>query len=259
VKHAQLAAILPIGDVNIMINNLTHQPDVLGKPLTLKALGKNLPNASHLDINGTIDHVNPKNTIDQLNWSIQDWRLDKFVLSESNSMPVTMAKSSSTATGNIIIKNKSLKGNFVADFNAVQWQVNDNNGWQGQVSQTLKTIDKFKLEGEIKGTVTSPSINISSDIDSLMKKAVSKQAKAKQSEVEKKIQSYLNDEIAKVGGPYEEQLSILSQSEGNIKQQMRKIEEMLKSEVESSVNEQKKKIQEKTKQELKNKLKNFKF
>ncbi len=259
IRHAKLAASIPVGDVDIDINDVTNQPQILGKPLTLKATGEGLPTASSLLIDAVIDHVNPKTPTDKIDWSIKDWQLTDLVLSKKDAMPVTLQKSLTNASGTASIQNKVLEGIFNADFKGVEWQVAEKKGWEGEVAKALKTIEKFNLKGEITGDISSPSFSIASDLDDHIKNVATQQLKTKQAELESKVQSYLNEQVTQVGGPYEDQLAALTNTEGSVTQRIDQLEEMLKAEIQSAVDDKKQQAEDKAKDAVKDKLKQFKF
>lgn len=256
VRRARLGTELPLGNIDLQLGDVTHQPHILGRPMTLKASGEKLPAADRLTLNGVFDHVNPAAGKDNVEWTVSGWKVADVTLSKSSTLPLLLQNARVDVSGNLgLAGGAALNGAVDAKFVNAAWKSEAKEGWAAQVAKALTTIDKFSLNGKVQGDLSAPDISIKSDLDEQIKSSAMAQLKSKQAEFEQKLKARLEEEIEKSAGPYKEQLAALTQSEGSLDDRIKKMEEMLKAEMQSAVDSKK---QEAEKQ-LKDKLKGLKF
>ena len=74
---------------------------------------------------------------------------------------------------------------------------------------------------------------------------------SKQAELEQKLKTRLNEEVAKAAGPHQDQLAFLTKTEGTVEQRINQLDEMLKAELKSAVDTKKQEAKDKLKDQLK--------
>ncbi|MBW2436060.1 MAG: TIGR03545 family protein [Deltaproteobacteria bacterium] len=255
VRKAKLGLELAAGNIDLEVNDATHQPDVLGRPMRLHAAGNQLQNAQDIKIDGVIDHVKPGATKDTITWSLNGFKMADVAISKSSSLPLTLTSALANLKGDIEIKGQALAANVNAKFSNANWSSTATEGWTSRVVKSLTSIHQFKLEGELQGNLRSPSLSLRSDLDEQLKQAVAGQLKSAQNELETKFKARLNDEIASMAGPYKDQLAFLTDKESSLDQRVNNLDEMLKAELKSAVDTKKQEAEDK----LKDKLKGLKF
>ena len=255
IRKAALSMTIPAGNIELTLNDATHQPNILGRPMRLHAEGNKLQNAEQIKINGVINHVNPNETKDAITWSLTGWKMENVSISKSERLPLTLISARANLSGDITIQSQSLAANVKAAFNDTQWNSSATEGWTGRVAQSLASVRKFNLDGQLQGKLTSPQIKLHSDLDEQLKQAVAGQLNAAQVELEKKFNTRLNDKIADTAGPYKDQLAFLTDKQNTLDQRLNKLNEMLKAKLKSATDSKKQEATEK----LKGKIKNLKF
>lgn len=255
VKRARLSTELPLGNIDMQLADVTHQPHILGRPMTLNANGEKLPGADKVTLNGVFDHVKPDSGRDKVDWTVSGWKVADVTLSKSSTLPLQLEKASVNINGNLAVAGVGLQGAVDARFSGAAWKSGATDGWAAQVSKTLSTISSFDLSGKVQGNIRSPEISIKSDLDQQIKQAALSQLKSKQAEFEQKLKARLEQEVQQSAGPYKEQVAALTQTEGSLEQRINKLEEMLKAETQSAVDSTKQEAEQK----LKDKLKGLKF
>ena len=255
IRKAALSMTIPAGNIELTLNDATHQPNILGRPMRLHAEGNKLQNAEQIKINGVIDHVKPNETKDAITWSLTGWKMENVSISKSERLPLTLISARANLSGDITIQSQSLAANVKAAFNDTQWNSSATEGWTGRVAQSLASVRKFNLDGQLQGKLTSPQIKLHSDLDEQLKQAVAGQLNAAQVELEKKFNTRLNDKIADTAGPYKDQLAFLTDKQNTLDQRLNKLNEMLKAKLKSATDSKKQEATEK----LKGKIKNLKF
>jgi uncharacterized protein (TIGR03545 family) len=255
IRHAALSLNLKAGDVALDVEDITHQPQILGRPMRIQGAGDNLRGLQSIKINGVIDHVNPAKIKDLLSWSFRGWQLSDIDVSKNPQLPLTIASTSADLTGKVVYGGKDFISDVDAKFQNTQWNTGVTEGWAGRVASMLKNIHQFTVDGKIQGDFKSPNITLRSDLDEQLKQAVSGQLKAAQKELQQKLQTRLNSEIEKAAGPYNEQLSFLTKAEDTAEQRIKQLDQSLKAELKSAIDQKK----QQTTDKLKNKLKGLKF
>ena len=255
IRHAALSTELQAGSILVDVKDITHQPQILGRPMRIQATGTNMPERQSIKIDGVIDHVDPKNIKDRVNWTFNDWRLSDIVLSKETAMPLTLASARADLSGQINYGGKNLTTDINAAFKDTQWYTSASEGWEGRVANTLKSINQFKVDGKIQGDFQSPQFTLHSTLDEQLKQALAAQLKTAQNELKQKLQVRLNAEVEQAAGPYKDQLAFLTKSQGTTQQRVNQLDDMLKTQLKSAVNQQKQQATDK----LKDKVKGLKF
>ena len=255
IRHAALSTELQAGSILVDVKDITHQPQILGRPMRIQAIGTNMPERQSIKIDGVIDHVDPKNIKDRVNWTFNDWRLSDIVLSTETAMPLTLASARADLSGQINYGGKNLTTDINAAFKDTQWYTSASEGWEGRVANTLKSINQFKVDGKIQGDFQSPQFTLRSTLDEQLKQALAAQLKTAQNELKQKLQVRLNAEVEQAAGPYKDQLAFLTKSQGTTQQRVNQLDDMLKTQLKSAVNQQKQQATDK----LKDKVKGLKF
>ncbi|MGD8639528.1 MAG: TIGR03545 family protein [Gammaproteobacteria bacterium] len=255
IRKAKLGLQIPAGNIDLEINDATHRPDILGRPMRLHAAGNKLQSADSIKIDGVIDHVKPDSAKDTINWSLTGYKMADVSISKSSALPLTLTSALANFKGEFEIAGGKLSANVDAGFNNTKWSSTATEGWQGRVAKSITSINRFNLDGELQGSLASPSISLHSDLDDQLKQAVAGQLKTAQSELESKFKARLNDEVSSLAGPHKDQLAFLTNKETALDQRINNLDEMLKAELKSAVDTKK----QETKDKLKDKLKGLQF
>lgn len=255
VRRASIDARLERGSVHFAARDLTHQPQILGRPLKIDAAGTDLSNVKRIAMSGTLDHTDIDKPTDTLNWSVQSWNLTDIVLSSSISFPMSVKQAIADMTFTTALNGGELEVDGVATFRDATLSSSALDGLSGRVAKVLMGIRDFDLAVTITGPFTAPDIELRSNLDTKLKDVLGGQLNEKRAELEQKLKSRLNGEVERIAGPYQDRLKAIAQSENTLDQRIAKLEEMLKAEV-SSIADSKK---EAVKDNLKDKLKGFNF
>jgi len=255
IRTASVQTLLPVGDIDIRITDITHQPWILGRPIRLQASADKLEQAKSLRLNGVFNHVEPADSSDTLDWELTGWQLENVKISGNDKLPLTLRNALVNVDGSLGLSGGELAGKVDAAFQAAQWSTSASEGWAAQVANTLKTIDAFSLKGSIAGSLDAPAISLTSDLDKQIKRAAISQLQAKQAALEQKLKKRLDAQVEDAAGPYKDQVALLTRTEGSLDERVKQLQRMLEAELQSAVDSQKKQVEEK----LKDKLKGFKF
>ena len=255
IKLASIDGQLAQGNVHFAARDITHQPQILGRPIQIDAAGMELVNVKRIAVTGTLDHTDPEKPNDTLNWTVQQWRLTDVALSRSATLPLSLARSVTDVTVTTTLLADELEAEGVATFREALLSSTASDGLAGQLAQALSGIRDFDLGASVSGPFTAPNISLRSNLDTKLKNIVSGKVKEKQAELEQKLTARLNAQIDEIAGPYNERIKMLTQSEGSLDQRLAKLEEMAKTELKSVTDAKR----DEAKDALKEKLKGIKF
>ena len=255
IKIASIDGQLAQGNVHFAARDITHQPQILGRPIQIDAAGMELVNVKRIAVTGTLDHTDPEKPNDTLNWTVQQWRLTDVALSRSAALPVSLARAVTDVTVTTTLLADEIEAEGVATFREASLSSTASDGLAGQLAQALSGIRDFDLGASVSGSFTVPNISLRSNLDTKLKNIVSGKVKEKQAELEQKLAARLNAQIDSIAGPYNERIKMLTQSEGSLDQRLAKLEEMAKTELKSVTDAKR----DEAKDALKEKLKGIKF
>ncbi len=254
IRKAKLGLVTEMGNIDVLLTDVTHQPQILGRPMRLLATGEALPRIDKLRIEGVFDHTQPGQGRDRLTWKAEGWRLEKVELSRSGALALMIARAQAEMSGELELYNGAPSGEVDIAFSHVTWQ---GEGKQSEsLLKVLKGIDRFNVNTQISGKqLRSPRFVFKSDLDDKLKQSVTAQLKLRQRVLEKALRTQLDQKMKMALGPYEKRLTELDLKEREIENRLAAIEEMLKAKIDDSIEN----AREEMKEKLKNKLKELTF
>jgi len=260
IKHLSFTASLPMGEVMVTVEDITHQQDVINKATTLMAVGRDMPTIKSLTLNGVLDHRNAKGR-DQFDLAIQDWQLKGLNLGLAG---LELDNSLLDVNADVIFNGSQMNAQGQGSFNQANFSSNDKTVLAKEMVSALANIDTFSVDGKAQGKLSHPDVSISSDLDSKLSKAFNKRIKQKQDELAQELRKKLADKLLSYGGDYEQQLKQLNASEGSLDGKSKAMGKMAQTEMgdyQSQLKAQAKAKADKKKKELakkaKDKLKKF--
>ena len=154
------------------IRNITPNQDVLGAPLSFAFSGSDLPSVARLQLDGTLDHVHPKKPLDSLRFRATGYRISGLALMTNADLPVTLKTA---------LVDLDLTGHF--DGKAISAQLSStlrdasfDAGGSGALADGLRTalskVSRFTLTADVTGEPDNYVVNLSSDLDRVLKDAV---------------------------------------------------------------------------------------
>ncbi len=201
IKKSDVSVKLKIGDLAGKIKNITPDQDVLRIPLTFVFSGENLKNVQSAEITGALDHINPLKSHDIIKLRLKGCRLRDIKLSDQKALPVILKEGLLDLKLNAEIKGEVITANIVAGLNSIRLETaaKESAGLLAQsISSALADISRFTLKAEVAGTTADYETQITSDLDSIMKKAVGNIVKEQAASLEEKLKAAV---FAKTDGP----------------------------------------------------------
>jgi uncharacterized protein (TIGR03545 family) len=196
------------------IRNITPDQHILRQPLTFSLTGEKMRAARSMAITGALNHIQPENSRDTAQFAMRGFRLQNLVLSDNKTLPVALqdALVDLDLNGDF---TSALKGKFTASVNSAKMNVggeSSSNIIVNAVRQALSKVSRFQLTGDISGTLEDYKMNLSSDLDGVLKNAVGSVVKEQSAKLEQQLKAAIQE---RTGG----QLKELQTSFGGLSQQ----------------------------------------
>jgi uncharacterized protein (TIGR03545 family) len=236
IRQMQLALVLPeVGNIAVKVEDITHQQAVINRPTRILAQGDNLTNMGALTLNGTLDHRSSPGK-DVFDLVIQQMAIKNYDVGamglKLNSSQLDINAQAQLVAGKINADSQAL-------FSQARFSSKDNTQVAKEMANALAKIDRFTINADAKGELTSPKVGIRSDLDSKLNDAVNQRIKERQAELEQQLQKKLNDKLLAYAGDYKDQLKAMDLASGSLAEKQKKLSKLAKSEL-SSFEEQKK-------------------
>ena len=253
-KNLSFSAALPVGDVAVVVKDITHQQDIINQPTTIEAHGKELKNIKALTLNGVLDHRTGKGT-DTFDLTIEQWRLSGLNLGLAG---LELKRSDLNLQGDVVFTGSKMNAVGKGQFSQARFQTDDKTVLAKEMLGALSQIDQFNVNAKAKGALTKPDISLSSDLDSKLSRAFNKRIKERQKQLEAKLREKLADKLLSYSGDYQDQLKELNLADGNLGDASKAMGKMAKAKInsyEDQVKAEAKAKSDKKKKALENKVK----
>jgi len=214
IRVAKVSVSIPAGDFSGAIKNITPDQNVLGQPLLFIFSGEKLPGVRSVRLDGAINRVSPGSPRDNINLHLEGYKLQAKSLSKDSSLPLSLEK------GDVDLEVKALvaKGTVDATVSAKlqgarisAGGADAQSGFGKAVSSALSGVSNVGLQARITGPVDNYQVEISSNLDDILKNAVGSIIKDQVSQFENKLRAAISD---KVSGPLQEAKGSLGGFEG---------------------------------------------
>lgn len=196
IRHAAISISLPQGEVFAELDDITHQPEVLGRPVSLNVFSESLQGLDELLIEGSFDHVNPKKVHESLDFTLHGIELSELELLSVDGNAITLSKALADLKATLVIHKGELNVNSETVFHEAIFLGGGKKGFSRELSLALKGVHEFNLNAGVKGSLRELDVDIKSNLDSQLAKAFSRRLKQKQKKLEKELEEAINARVA---------------------------------------------------------------
>lgn len=205
IKSTRVSLELESGNLNGEVKDITSDQQILGRPTSFQFQNDNLQKGRQIKISGNFNHTKPGNSIDTTELILSNYEVSNFVVSKNKSFPLALSSAVMNMTLNGELKQGVLDANMSSYFKSADFDL----PWDEKPGKLVKTIGEslqgvnaFEVKADLKGTLKDNDIDISSDLDDVIKNALGKQFKQKAQEFEKqlkdKVEQKTKEQIAKL-------------------------------------------------------------
>jgi uncharacterized protein (TIGR03545 family) len=183
---------LKSGDITGLIHNITPDQHILALPLTFEFSGNKMRGLKSVKINGTLDQIKAAKSKDSIHSIIKGYDVEKLALSDETKLPLKINKASADIEIKAILREDKISANIIARLESVKFSSDyedQTSSIANTIASALSDVSKFSAKADINGTLDDYKINITSDLDSILKDALEKVIKKETEKLENKLKS----------------------------------------------------------------------
>lgn len=209
VRNLKIDAALPVGKLTGKAENVTLDQHILGRPMTFAFLGREMKRIASLNLAGTANFVKPGTPKNDAKLTVKGLGLENLPLLDEKVLPLTLRQATGNLNLNLETVGNVLDAALKANFSSVEFDAQT--AGKAAIAEALQTalsgIDQFSLNADIAGTLQAYTVDVSSDLDKILKSAVGQLVKKEVA----KFQAQLEQRIsAQLQGPLQQAQSSLS-------------------------------------------------
>ena len=193
-----VSMIIPAGDMEGKIQQLTSDQQLLGMPLEFNFSGDSLEGIQSIIIKGTLDHVQPNNSRDKVTVTVKQYRIKDLNVSESEDLPIVLKNGLAHLNLFASLQEDMLDVDVKLILDAVVLESGkemDGNQLQQALHNALADVSSFSINAEVTGPLDNYNVKITSDLDRVLKNAIGKQIKGLSDEFQDKLRAGIQDKI----------------------------------------------------------------
>ncbi len=237
IRSAKLGLEVPAGILRGEIRNITNDQVTLGHPLTFNFFAEKMPGLQDLELEGVLNHVVPGAALDSARFKAHGVAIQRFEVLHQPRFPLVLSDAAVDLDAAAQLKGGHLQADLSAAFKTVKLgtDLQDGGGELEKIlSAALAEVHHFTLKGQLQGSLQDYDVELHSDLDELLRTAMSKQFRARADKFVAEIEAQLNAKAQQAQHEIEAKLGGLKSIGGGIEQRRKQVDE----------------VQQKTEQEL---------
>lgn len=247
VKKAHLQVNLAQGEFDINITELTSEHWHRNKPTLLAITTMQLLNGGDAKLTSQVFKSKTQTDV-KGDWLFSHVPVAEVNLRDNKSLALTLDSADVTGVGEFSFANNNISS--ISDVNVAKTSFtgSSTSSIGRALVSAINDVNKFSLDIEISGEITSPSYKVKSDLDNIIGKAINKQLQQKLADFQNKLQSGLNQKVAKALKINDSEAAELADIESLLKDTDKALNKLLKSKLADSKKDE---LEDKLKKKLK--------
>ena len=204
IRRARASFVIEAGEFSGKIENITQDQDILGRPLTFVFSGEKLKQLQALKLEGSINRIDPKKTMDRIAMQLKEYKVQNASLSQSADLPVMIKEGLADIDLQAKLEGGSLNGNLTAGLKSASIGVKEGSGKGpilSAIGSALGQLSGFNVKVDVSGPLNDYNIRLSSDLDQALKSAAGRMIQQQAEKFEKELKTAV---LAKAGGPLDQ-------------------------------------------------------
>ena len=198
VRLARVSLNLDAGNLAGTMQNVTSDQPTLGEPLTFAFEGEQLQGVKAIALEGTLNHIVPAQSRDQVVLKANGYKLNDVALSKDTNWPVTIESGVADMTVESMLQNQVLTAEGSGYFRDLQLNA-EASGESNPVIQSLSSavsgISQLSLTVAVTGTLDHYNVKVSSDLDHILQDAAGKMVKELATRFEGELKTAISAKI----------------------------------------------------------------
>lgn len=185
IKKGALELEIPAGTLSGTLENVTSQQPLVGRPMAFKFSGKGLKGLDSVALSATFNRVSPKTAGDHFAFAANGIAIKPMGSEKAVRMEGALANVTGKAD---IMHGTTLDASLKTQMSNVHFAIPADKGkLQQAIGRSLSAINAFTIEGSAKGPLSDYDLSVSSDLDTLLKKALKNATAELAAEFEKEL------------------------------------------------------------------------
>lgn len=244
-RQAKMTAHFPGGTMLIDVRDVTSEQTVLGRPAKVLANGSDLKSMDDVSITLTLGQ-SLKNGKDSLDVAIKNWAMSPMGLGMEGA---ALQSSRVQLAARAEVTKGLLTAQGTADFTQTRFVTGNNSVVEKELGKVLGGITRFNVKANAQGTLTSPSVKVSSDMDRQLSAAMSRRLTDEQQALEQKLERALQARLTDKLGKYGDEYAALGKLDGSLDSKLSQVKNMASAQLEDFAAQEKRKLAEKLEKE----------
>ncbi len=200
IRNTRVLVEIPSGTFTGTITNITPEQPVLGTPLTFAFDGENLKGLRSAKVSGELNRVDPASSRDSLRLAVREYRVKDLSLSSNADWPLALKNASADVDLDARLAGEAMDAMVAADLRSVTL-TSEGQKDPGPVGKALKAaladIKQTRVKATITGTTKDYQLQLTSDLDRVLKNAVGKQVQSQLAGLERDLRGAIAKQVDK--------------------------------------------------------------
>lgn len=223
VKHADLSLNLDSGKMTGVLKQVTNEQPLTGQPMTIGFTGSEMKSMAGLTLSGVMDRVNKDVDKDQVTLSIKGLNINDMALASGSAMGVRMEKSLANMDLNLKITGNNLEGTLetaLGPMTLSPMNPDKNDRLNQAMAKALADVKSLAVHATISGTLDHYKVDLNSDLDRIIKKAVEGIIKDLSEEFSKELTLAIQDKAQGQVKNLTDQLDLFSHLDNDLEKRL---------------------------------------
>lgn len=202
IRKIDASVVLAAGALSGTISNVTPDQDVLGAPMTLAFAGDKLQGMGSLRLDGVFDHVQTDKVEDSLTLQVRKYEVGKITLSSAEQLPVTLDSALVDLSVGAKLRGRDVNATVLTSITAATFTTAkaapEGNLLSQALADAVAKVNRVGVKAVITGPVDDYNVVVNSDLDEVMKEAISKSLTKQSGQFEQELKEAV---MTKVKGP----------------------------------------------------------
>jgi uncharacterized protein (TIGR03545 family) len=197
IRQAHLDAQLKEGEFLGQIDNITSHPQIVGKPMTFKFLGRKLQRMKDINLNGMLDFVQSQSPNHTAKLNIHGYQIHDLVLG-ADILDLIIKQAVADLRLDFNLKEAFTNARFSAQLNQLTFDAPKKRSSQlvDAMIDAIGNTQTIGLKATLKGREPNYETSLTSDIDSVLRKATGRLVKRQAARLETQLRTVVNEKLS---------------------------------------------------------------
>jgi uncharacterized protein (TIGR03545 family) len=197
IRQAHLDAKLEMGKFTGQINNITSHPQIVGKPLTFKFLGRKLQRVKDINLMGTLNFVQPKSPHHSAKLTIRGYQIQDFLIG-ADTLDLAIKQAAADVGLDFNLKDAMTNARLTANLSKLTFGAPKvrSSELAAAVIDAIRDTQNIGLKATLSGREPDYKTSLKSDIDGVIQKAAGRLVKRQAAQLETRLRTALNEKLS---------------------------------------------------------------